>query len=816
MEIHRKKCVNIDKKRRSLFKGAAAACAATVFTGGLSLDRLFNSAATAAQVSASPEPGKFIYSACLNNCGSSCVLKAFVRDGKVSRIETDNEVEDNWEKGIFQIRACPRGRSMRRHMYSPTRLKYPLRRVGKRGDGEFERISWDEALDAISGKMRECIDKYGNASIMRLHWSGVMRGSLMRNYPFNRLMNLLGGCTEPYLDYSSPQNQLGLQHLYGIMGYSGNPIQDLRHTKLAVLFGSNIMETRMSGGGLQYELLEAKKSGNTRIIIIDPRYSDSCATVADEWIPIRPGTDAALASALAYVLIEENMVDKSFLNSHCVGFDASTMPKGTPTNSSYSDYILGTGYDKTPKTPQWAAAITGIPVQRIYQLAREIGQAKPCYISQGWGPQRHFAGEWTTNSIASLAVLTGNVGVRGGGNGDCEAYYPGSLAAMPTGDNPQPYSFPEFMWSRAVEDGKSMTPANSALVGGEKFPTDVKFIWCYAGNTLINQHSDINNTKRILADTNKCEMIVVLDTHMTSSAQWADIVLPSCSYLEQEDFVGPSYAMDIDWLIASEKVEPFYESRPIYEICVDLAKRFGVENEFTAGRDREAWLQYLMDTQLRQNYPELPATLAELRKMGIVRHEKSRDLPVPMKDFRENPAKNPLDTPSGKIELYSEKLADLSKTMETGRYLGDVIPPTPQYVVTWDGYEDKQTGEKYPLQMIGYHYKGRTHSHYANVDWLLEVSPQMLWINPLDADERGIKHGDLLTVWNERGTVKIRAKVTPRIIPGVVAMPQGAWYKPDKQGVDEGGCINTLTVYRPTTLARSNPSHTNRVQVNKA
>lgn len=805
--------IHINMRRRGLLKAGAVACA-SLFAGNAGLGKLFRLDASAAELAAE-EPERFIYSACLNNCGSSCILKACVRDGKVMRIDTDNAVEDDWEKGIFQIRACPRGRSMRRHMYSPSRLKYPLKRVGKRGEAKFERISWDEALDAVAGKMRECIDKYGNASILRVHQSGAMLGPLIRNYSFNRLMNLIGGNTEPILDYSSPQNQLGLQYLYGEAGYSGNPITDIRHSKLVVLFGSNILETRMSGGGLQYEMMEAKKRGNTRIIIIDPRYSESCAIVGDEWIPIRPGTDAALASALAYVLMQENMVDMEFINSHCVGFDAATMPEGTPADVSYSDYILGTGYDKIAKTPEWAAGITGIPASRIYQLAREMGQAKPCYISQGWGPQRHFAGEWNTTAIAALAVMTGNLGVRGGNNGDYERYYPGPVATLPTGDNPQAISFPEFMWTRAVEDGKNMTADNAAVVGADRFPCDIKFIWNYAGNTLVNQHSDINTTTRILSDESKCEMIVVLDTHMTASARWADIVLPSCSYLEQEDLYGPSYAVDIDWMLASEKAEPFFESRPVFEICRDLAKRFGVEEAFSEGRDREAWLQYLMDTQLRESYPQLPATVAEARKMGIIRKEKSRDLPVPMQEFREDPAGHPLGTPSGKIELYSQSLEALSQKREKGRYLGDEIPPIPQYIVTWDGFEDKETAKKYPLQMIGYHYKGRTHSHYANVDWLLEVSPQTLWINPLDAADRGIRHGDMLKVWNERGIVNIRAKVTRRIIPGVVAMPQGAWYNPDANGVDQGGCINTLTAYRPTALARSNPSHTNRVQVEK-
>lgn len=805
----------MDTQRRSILKAGAAVCAGAL-GDALGLGRFFRSGEAAAQSVAPAKAEAYFYSACLNNCGNACILKVFHHDGKVTRIETDNEVEDDWENGIFQIRACPRGRSMRRHMYSPSRLRYPMKRVGKRGEAAFERISWDEALDIVAAKLRYCIDTFGNASILHAPNSGVYYGPLLRPFSFIRLMNLLGGYTEPYTDYSSPMNQAGLLHLYGIPGYSGNAITDIRHSRLAVLFGSNIVETRMSGGGLQYEMFEARKQGKTRIIIIDPRYTESCTIMADEWIPIRPGTDAALASALAFVLMRENMVDMDFVRTHCVGYDPSTLPDDAPQNASYADYILGTGYDKQPKTPEWAAPITGIPVARIYQLAREIGQAKPCYISQGWGPQRAFAGEWTTTAIAALAVITGNLGIRGGNNGDFDRYFPGPAPVLPTGVNPQTATFPQFMWPQAVLDGKGMTPANAAVKNADAFPSDIKFIWNYAGNRLINQHSDINHTRKVLGDESKCEMLVVMDTHLTSTARWADILLPSCAYPEVEDLYSSGWGMDIDYFLASGKVEAFFEARPIWEVCRDLAGRLGVEEAFTESKSREQWLQQLMDEQIRPYYPHLPATLEEVRKAGVIRKAKSRDFPVPMEDFRKDPVAHPLTTPSGKIELYSQTLAELSRTRETGRYLGDRIPPVPQYIVTWEGFEDAEAAKKYPLQMITNHYKGQTHSHYANVDWLREVLPQTLWINPLDATERGIRHGDLLKVWNDRGTLLIKAKVTRRIIPGVVCMPQGSWYNPDKNGVDHGACPNTLTAFRPTALARSNPMNTNRVQVAKA
>lgn len=806
-----------NNERRNILKFGALSCAALAAGGGgLGLSHLFRPApAAAADVPKLPDD-PFILTTCVNNCGNTCVLKAFVRGDKIVRVETDHSVEDDWENGVFQPRPCPRGRSMRRHMYSADRLKTPLRRTGKRGEGKFEPISWDEALDIVADKLKYCIENYGNASVYSHYASGVITGPMTRRENFWRLMNCLGGFSIGYSDYSSAQNQAALRSFYGKPGYSGNPITDIANTKLAVFFGANFSETRSGGGGLQYEILEAKKKGATRVIVIDPRYTDTCVTVADEWIPIRPGTDAALAAALAHVLISEEMIDKDFLASHCIGFDAATMPEGAPQNASYSDYILGTGYDGVPKTPAWAAPITGIPAARITALAREIGQAKPCYIMQGWGIQRQAAGEMNVLSVAVLAAMTGNMGVRGGNNGDYDSYFQSKTPKLPIGKNGVAAKFPVFLWLRAVEDGKGLTAAQDGVIGADSFPADIKFIWNYAGNTLINQHSDINNTIRVLSDETKCEMIVVMDTHMTASARWADIVLPSCMYPEQTDIQGPSYAMNTDWVLLTGAVKPFFESRPVYDVCVDLARRLGVEEQFTEGRDREGWIEFLYQDFTRKQFPELPETVAEARKMGVHYRAKSRLLPVPFEDFRKDPVANPLKTPSGKVEIFSMALHALAarRTLDAGA-LGEVIPPVPQYVPTWEGYEDHKTREKYPLQIFGNHYKGRTHSHYANVDWLKEVLPQTLWINPLDAQARGIRHNDLVRVFNDRGEVRVRAKVTPRIIPGVLCLPQGAWYTPDSPGgkIDVGGCINTLTAYRPTPIARANPQHTNLVQV---
>ena len=215
--------------------------------------------------------------------------------------------------------------------------------------------------------------------------------------------------------------------------------------------------------------------------------------------------------------------------------------------------------------------------------------------------------------------------------------------------------------------------------------------------------------------------------------------------------------------------------------------------------------------QSRVAIPELPS-FDEFRKQGIFKKRDPQGHHVAYKAFREDPQANPLTTPSAKIEIYSQALADIAATWELPE--GDVIDPLPIYTPGFASYQD-QLNKQYPLQLTGFHYKSRVHSTYGNVDVLKAACRQEMWINPLDAQKRGIKKGDKVRIFNDRGEVNIEAKVPPRMMPGVVALGEGAWYDPDTKRVDKGGCINVLTTQRPSPLAKGNPSHTNLVQVEK-
>ncbi|HCA7149445.1 TPA: molybdopterin-dependent oxidoreductase, partial [Klebsiella pneumoniae] len=476
--------------RRALLKSTALGSLALA-AGGLTLPFTLRRAAAAVQ-QATGDTTRIVWGACSVNCGSRCALRLHVRDDEVVYVETDNTGDDRY--GDHQVRACLRGRSIRRRINHPDRLNYPMKRVGKRGEGKFVRISWQEALDTLADRLKSVVAQYGNEAVYINYSSGIVGGNITRSSPsaspVARLMNCYGGSLNQYGTYSTAQIACAMPYTYG--SNDGNSTSDIENSKLVVMFGNNPAETRMSGGGITWYLEQARERSNARMIVIDPRYTDTAAGREDEWIPIRPGTDAALVAGIAWVLINEDLVDQPFLDKYCVGYDEKTLPAGAPANGHYKAYILGEGDDGIAKTPQWASRITGIPTERIIKLAREIGMSKPAYICQGWGPQRQANGELTARAIAMLPILTGNVGINGGNSGARESTYTITIERLPVLENPVKTAISCFTWTDAIARGPEMTASRDGVRGKDKLDVPIKFLWNYAGNTIINQHSDIN------------------------------------------------------------------------------------------------------------------------------------------------------------------------------------------------------------------------------------------------------------------------------------------------------------------------------------
>ncbi len=796
-------------KRRSVVKWATTA----LVSSSLPLKLFAHPAATPAASQSTASGSKTTWSACMVNCGSRCALQVHTHNGIITRVESDNRGDDS-TFGQHQIRACLRGRSIKGRVYNPDRLKYPMKRIGTRGEGRFERISWDEALDLMADKLKYTIKEYGNDAIFMTYGSGTQGYRTDGPHAVRRFLNMVGGYLSYYGNYSWGQMMSSLPFTYGDRkpNVFGSYSSEIKNAKLLVMFGYNPAETRMSGGGEIFEYTELLRASGVRTIIIDPRYTDTMLGKEDEWIAIRPGTDAALVEGIAHVLISENLVDQAFLDQYCQGYDENTLPEGAPANGHYKAHILGYGADGIAKTPQWASDITGIPVKRIIQLAREIGTTAPTYILQGIGIQRQANGEQSSRAIVMLPILTGNIGLPGTHTGDMPANFGYPVPTLPAGTNPVKVQIPFFLWTDAITRAHEMTDKTDAIQGAERLQNPIKFILSYAGNTLINQHADINTTSKILRDESLAEFIVVIDNHMTPSARFADLLLPDVTTIENTEVSSDGYASGSMGAVVplTPAIEPLGECISAYQMFAGLAKRFGIEEQYTEGRTHEQWVEHLYHGA-RARDSQLP-TLAQLQKSGpyqVLAPEQGR---IALEDFRNDPVNNPLGTPSGKIEIYSTKLAEIAETWTLRD--GDVITPLPQYVTTWESHLDPKTKD-FPLQMIGFHTKGRVHSTYHNIPVLREAVMDGIWINPADAKARGIANGDQVKVWNDRGETRVLAKVTPRIMPGVVALGEGAWFKPRKDGIDTGGSINMLTSQRPTPLSKGNPQHTNLVQMAK-
>lgn len=813
--------LDTDISRRSWIKWSAAVAGTTALVG------------TAASAFGSPGVGKqnaltladgmadadrTVWSACLVNCGSRCPLRLQIKDGVIARVLPDNTGDD--ELGSQQIRACPRGRSVRHRVYNPDRLKTPLlRRKGtKRGDNQWDEISWDEATTLVADNIKRTRDTYGNDAIHYLHWSGVEGGNFTQAGGFRRLLNCAGGFLDFYGTYSVGAMVDAIPAHYGTFSWD-NSFNDAANANLLVLWGDNSLETRMSGGGWTYIIQQIKRQNpNLRIVVIDPRYSETALSVADEWIPIRPGTDAALAAGLVHVMKGKNLLNQEFLDKYCLGFDEDHMPEGVPENSSYLSYIQGQGPDGVEKTPAWASRITGIPEKKIHQLAVELATTKPVAIRQGWGIQRQANGETACRAPMLIANVIGSVGQMGGGTGVQAGNHgvpvPAFDGYMP---NPVEVKIPVFMWTDAIDHGTEMTATNAGIRGADKLQNNIKMIVSYASNTLVNQHANAGKTRDLIRDESKCEFIVGIDNHMTPSMQHCDLVLPETTWLEREDFLAGIRGGDMGFaLYVNKAIDPLFDTKDGWDMCVEIAKKLGVEKEFTEGKSKEEWVKQIFKETAaaaeEAGMTPLP-THEQMKETGVYRDVREPEAGIAYRDFIDDPEGNPLDTPSGKIEIFSQKFYEASQSFELPA--GDRIPALPEQVDTFEGFE-KVANSEYKLQCIGHHTKGHVHSTYYNVDWMREAHHQQLWINSLDANERGISDGDDVFAFNDRGRVKVTANVTERIMPGVVSIPQGAWLDFAEDGVDVGGNVNTLTSWHPTPYSKATTQHTNLVEVEKA
>lgn len=703
---------------------------------------------------------RIIISGGCHDCGGRCPYLIHVLDGKVQRIEPHDE-----------LKACARGYAYIQRVYASDRLKFPMKRVGERGESLFEKISWAEALDMVAENLKRVKHLYGPSAILCQGASGSP-GRLHNPAPIYRLFNKLGGCVYRWGSLSAEGAYFASKVTFGTHA-TGHTKDDLVNSRLIILWGLNATEN-IWGTNTTLHLIHAKEKG-IRIIYVDPRFTNTAAVLSDQWIPIRPSTDAAMIIAMAFVITKNNLQDDQFLNTYTVGYDR------------FRDYLLGLE-DGMEKAPRWAESITGAPAKVIENLAIEYGTVKPAALIPSFAPGRTAFGEQFHRAGATLAAMTGNIGIPGGSPGCCDIppvivspgpNMPVSPSLIPIGENPFEKSKTEVGYPLSFEFRSKFkihsTNLWDSILEGRKggYPGDIKFLYIVCSNP-VNQ---IPNTNKGVNALKSLDFIVVQDHFINSTAMFADVLLPATTHWERDDYMRPWLGGDYH-LFGNQAIKPIGETKSDFQIAYELADRLGIK-DYSKKTERE-WLEEIVFSA--SDSKRDIESFEGLRSEGLAKAKIKRPVVVFENQIRD-PQHFPFSTPSGKIEIYSKNLADLN---DPG------LPPIPKYIEPWEGPEDPLT-KKFPLQLITFHFKTRAHSNFYNIKWLRDLEPHEIWINSVDARRRKIEDGQKVRVFNDRGEIRIHAKVTQRIMPGVVAVGQGAWYSPDEKGIDQGGCANTLT-----------------------
>jgi len=757
-----------------------------------------------------------VVTSCDHNCGSRHMLVAHKKGDVIVRLSTDDgSYQAGGKHGLDteqmpQLRACLRGRSYRARLYSPERLLYPMMRVGARGEGKFKRVSWDEALDHIARKMVDLKAKYGPTAICDQAYAGTSYGVLHKSDQIEgllaRFLGMFGCRTSSWSVPSYQGTTFSSRMTFGTIN-DGNEDDTFAHSKLIIMWGWNPAYT-FHGGNTFYYMRLAKQRG-CKFVLVDPQYTDSAATYDAWWIPIKPNTDAAMMAGMAYHIFSNQLQDQQFIDQFVQGMDAGTMPEEFKDKENFKDYILGK-YDQTPKTPEWAAEICGVPAADIRKLAELYAQTKPAALKASWAPGRNAYGEQYNRMAAALQAMTGNIGILGGcAEGVGKAWHAESVA----------YPYDEYAnkwWGSIKSDRWAHCVLNYPNVKREEvglWPRDdeldgqipnIKAIWWH-GSDWFNQLTNIN---KMIAAVQKLELVVCADSTITPSGLWADVLLPVATHFERHDVALPWYKGHY-YIHRPKTIEPMGESRTDFQIFTELAYRlekldptlkdFGkrynprADRSYFANPDKadEAYLAAWWKNRV-QKHQGVTMSWAEFKKRGVYKFKLAKPLIAFEEQIKQG---EPFETASGKIEILSGRLAKVTDWTKT--QYGYPIPYIPKWIEPFESLNHPKVKD-FPFHMITPHPRWRTHSIFHNIPWLRETYQQEMTMSAKDAARLGITTGDIVEVWNERGKCVVPAYVTERCMPGVVVLFEGAWMDLDGKGVDRAGNPDFLTLDEPS------------------
>lgn len=709
---------------------------------------------------------------CDPNCHANpkCGLSATIEDDKIIAVSAADYPLDN-----FKNRICLMGRSRLEYQYHPDRLRKPLKRVGERGQGQWQEISWEEAIQLFVDNHKAAIEKYGEKSVALTQVSGA--AGLLTRGALHRYAALTGATVSAAggIDYGLPK---GLEYMFGVPAASyfqpgGNAISDAVNSDVTILWGSNMAITR----SVDHVPLKTARKQGTKLICIDPTNSETAA-LCDEWISIRPGSDGALAWAMANEIINKDLIDRDFLQrstdmpflvdqatgemllekdvveggndqpvvwcdkaQSIVTMSNALVPmldiRGKQVKAESGDLSYASVYsliktEASQYSPEIAAEITGIPADKIVELAITYAQAKPGAIRMGFGIDRWYYSDSTARIIATLGCLTGNIGLPGGG------------VSISGGSQFVPVRGSAFY----APDRKKATALNMMQVddrvrNSDPFPIRME---CVALGNPYNQVKP--DRANVLKDyISKLDFICVIDHFMTETAKQADLVLPACTIFERTDIVVDSFIQ------LQQKVVPAEgEAKSDFEIFAMLGKAMGYGSYFDKTEE-----EYLSDILEASNHPVMEGVNWErLNAEKVMYPWPDRTPHVGFKDRK-------FPTASGRIECYQSKLKSYGSELPVYREPVEASPKNPLF-------------EKFPLVLLSAHSRYRIHSTFANMPLTQAKEPEpIMRVNEADARARDLSDGDVVEVFNDRGTMKIKCKVDDKIRSGTVLVSEGHW-----------------------------------------
>jgi|TARA_R110002033_G_scaffold138808_3_gene177907 trimethylamine-N-oxide reductase (cytochrome c) len=754
------------------------------------------------------------------------ILKLTIKNGKVVKSEPyqkTSNIENSLQHYTDDL------------IYAKDRIKYPMVRKSYlkdpnnpkpelRGNDEWVKVSYEDAIKLISTELKKTRKEKGAKGVFAGSYGWKSSGNMHNaRVLLHRFMTATGGFTGTVGDYSTGASQVIMPHVLGTLEvYEQQTSWPLiiEHSKVVVLWGANplstlkIAWTSSDENGFKY-FEQLKKSGK-KIICIDPSKTETCEYLDAQWISPIPNTDTAMMMGMVHYLLESKKYNQSFLDDYTEGFD------------KFKDYLYGKE-DKVVKDINWASKICGLDVDTIKELANVISDNRTMLMS-GWGMQRAHHGEQPHWMLVTLASVLGQIGLPGGGFGLSYHYsnggvptvkgpIVGGITANVTANkaaggaewlqNAAKYSFPVARIADAL-----LNPGKKLQFNGKEivYP-EIDFIYWVGGNPFTH-HQDTNT---LIKAWKKPRTIVVNELYWTPTARMADIVMPTTTSYERNDITMTGDYSNLNIVPMKQAVKRHFEAKDDYQIFSDLSKEFGVHKEYTQNKTDIQWIEEFYNSALEQA-KKMSIKMPNFREFWTKNRPLTFEAPyentqfIRYGDFREDPILNPLGTPSGKIEIYSQ-------TIEKMNYDDCKAHPTWFEPAEWLGMKDK----KAEFALISPHPHDRLHSQLNNTSLREKYAisnREPIWINTKDAKAKGIKNGDIVRVFNERGQILTGAIVTDGLKEGVVKVEEGAWYDPMEKGKEgtlcKNGSANILTKDIPTSeLANGNSSNTALVNIEK-